>query len=209
MDLLKVEIPKYIDNPKDFFNYILAVRDVNRSIIEKKKLEFATRTPYLIPNGKKVYHVLPNGTRHGLYQLFSFNDKLREEVMYVDGKKEGLSKTWYESGDLQETMMYVDGIKHGLFQLFYDNGQVWKAYKGHGIRMVSYGVKFDMLMVKEKVSIRYGRLMESYILNQCMLMVRCMVCISHGMIMVNYGMKLCMLMMQEKECIGHGLMMVS
>ena len=67
-----------------------------------------------------------DGKRHGLYESWYMNVKLRIRCNYNDGKIHGLYERWYNDGQLYKKYMYINGKKHGFREYWHYNGQLRK-----------------------------------------------------------------------------------
>lgn len=69
-----------------------------------------------------------NGKLNGLRKVFYKNNKLAEEVNYVDGLKNGKAKTFAENGNLIDEHNYINDNFEGLAVYYDGNGK--KMYEG-------------------------------------------------------------------------------
>ena len=51
-----------------------------------------------------------------------FNNQLKSELFYVDGKKHGTEKYWNEKGVLSQERYYTKGLKTGIHRAWWDSG---------------------------------------------------------------------------------------
>ncbi len=69
------------------------------------------------------YYTDEHGKRHGLYQRWGSNGKLRERYEYVNGKFHGLQEGWYENGQLWFRTNWVNDKRHGFYEYWHNNGK--------------------------------------------------------------------------------------
>jgi antitoxin component YwqK of YwqJK toxin-antitoxin module len=116
-----------INIPNDFFNFILAVKNITNKelLISLKKKQFIKEINEEIENiGKECYYKLPNGKEEGLYQSWYNNGQLMEKYSYINGKKEGLYQLWYDNGQLHKRYNFINNEVEGLYQSWYDDGNL-------------------------------------------------------------------------------------
>jgi len=66
------------------------------------------------------------GDKHGIWEEYYDNDKLRYRYNYVHGKSHGLWVTYYIGGNLAWSTNYVLGERKGLRVEYYPDGSIYK-----------------------------------------------------------------------------------
>ena len=82
------------------------------------------------------------GERHGLWEVYWYNDKLNFKGNYIDGEKDGYWEGYHSDGTLRYKGNYVNGHRHGFCESYSDNGDLYNGYYDMGDR-VDYEVVID------------------------------------------------------------------
>ena len=64
------------------------------------------------------------GEKHGVWEDYFDNGKLRYRRNFVNGKKQGAWEHYYGNGQLLYRANFVDGKKHGVRESYYYNGEL-------------------------------------------------------------------------------------
>jgi len=96
---------------KSLFNFLLTQRHlvnylrIYESAVEELKNQIIIR----VEKPKIIYHILPNGKKHGEYKMWFDNGNLYRQCFYKDDKLEGEFKTWWGNGELLFQCSCKDG----------------------------------------------------------------------------------------------------
>lgn len=106
---------------------------IGKEHVETKKVQFRRLHKSLTC----YYYHLPDGTKHGLYQSYYPNGRLKSQVNYTDGQMDGIYSVRF-NGLLQQEMRWVKGIAEGKYREWYVNGNLKYEYnncngKKHGV----------------------------------------------------------------------------
>jgi antitoxin component YwqK of YwqJK toxin-antitoxin module len=121
--IYKKEIPKHINNPATFLSYLLTIKHVDKNIIEVKKFELCKH----VKAYNEEYYLLPNGKKHGLYQLFNTKDKPIIKATYYNGKMHGPCEERWVNGNLRHTCTYINEKKNGIARTYNLNGKLFNG----------------------------------------------------------------------------------
>ena len=102
---------------------------------------------------------LNGGKKHGLYEYYHENGKLRETANYKDGKFEGDFSEYFESGQLMRKGYFKNGEADGVFEEYYENGRlkdriIYKNGKREGL----YETYYENMQLKQQVVYKNGKL---------------------------------------------------
>jgi antitoxin component YwqK of YwqJK toxin-antitoxin module len=100
-----------IDIPNDFFNFILAIKNIanKQLLISLKRKQFTKIVEEVKYGEKRIYYKLPNGKTEGLYQSWYENGQLSLQCNYINDVLEGPYKSWHKNGQLHIECKYVNG----------------------------------------------------------------------------------------------------
>lgn len=93
------------------------------TIVDQAKDRFVRFQSYERRFGWVLKYVLPNGKKHGEYKIFD-NYKIREERIYVNGKKEGSTGHYYPDGKIEVRGCYQKNKKVGVWKYYLGNGKL-------------------------------------------------------------------------------------
>lgn len=123
-----------IDDPKTILNFISACKlfySIGTLHQEIKKIHLTI----CIRSSSKIYHILPNGTLHGLYQLLFQNGTIRKRLNYKNGFKHGLSQKFYPNGQIFKQIYYINNKYHGSFFIWNKKGILLESkFYHHGLK---------------------------------------------------------------------------
>lgn len=70
------------------------------------------------------FQILEDSTKHGSYEAFYDDGKLREKSNYSNGKYSGKRTIYYSNGNIEIEEVYVDDQLEGPFTAYWDNGKI-------------------------------------------------------------------------------------
>ncbi len=93
--------------------------------------------------------------RHGLYQRFDAQGRLREEAHYLNDTLHGVRTLYYPNGQPEQVENYDHGLHHGPVVLYYEDGK--KHLEQTFVRGVLQGIStrwYPNGVLREKVTLR-------------------------------------------------------
>lgn len=107
--------------------------------------ELQGKSVWLDQNGTTTTVInLRNNKRHGGYQQFHDNGKIKLQSYYADGEIDSVYQSFYENGQIEVDGRYVLGNRYGTFKFYHSNGKTDAiiSYDKAGNR-VGWGKYFD------------------------------------------------------------------
>lgn len=98
-------------------------------VIGGKRVQFTLEGKCILkykvkPGGYILCSVLPNGTRHGEYHMYSLDGTLLTKYNYTNGFLHGQCYDYFPSGQLMSMTTYYENEVCGLARAWYPNGQL-------------------------------------------------------------------------------------
>ena len=74
----------------------------------------------------KINQYNEKGERHGLWEQYHSNGKLRIKCTYVNGQLHGLWEKYWNNGQLWEKGTYINGKERGMWEHYHKDGTIMK-----------------------------------------------------------------------------------